>query len=806
MQNFIQDLRFSLRMLFKYRGFTALAVFVLALGIGANSAIFSVVNGVLLRPLDYKNPERLVVLWEKMRQTDQLELAADDFVDYQNRNQVFEKFAASQRQGFNLTGGDEALRVEGGAVTADLFPLLGVAPALGRTFSPEEDRAGASHVVVLSYGLWQRRFGGDRNILNQPITLNGESYTVIGVMPASFQFPPPMAQGGTANDFRNELWVPRILETETYRNSHSLFAIGRLKDGVSFAQAKADLEAIAMERQQSASQSHSNISVNVLEFHDQVIRKVKPALMILLGAVALVLLIACANVASLLLIKATGRQKEMAIRAALGAGRLRIIRQLLTESLMLALVGGILGLLLAYWGNDFLLSLAAGNLPRANDVTVDARVLGFTLLLSLSTGIIFGLLPAFKASRVNLNESLKEGSRNSTASTSRTQRALVIAEVALSLILLIGAGLLMKSFYQLQQIDPGFKTSNLLVMESSLPESKYAEPQQQVAFFQQALEKLDALPGVQSAAIVNNPPLSSRRGVDAFYLEGTSEASKLADTPLADYRSISPDYFQAMQIPLLEGRPFAETDNTNAPPVAIVNRAVVRRYFNNESPLGRRIKFKDDWRTIVGVVGDVRQSGLDAEASTHLYVPFYQIPQGRMGIVVRTGIEPSNLVAAIREQFHQLDKELPVYNMQPMEQVMSAAVSQRRLNMLLLGFFAAIALLLSMIGIYGVISYSVSQRTREIGIRLTMGAQPKDVLRMVFKQGFLLALIGIVIGGIGAFALTRYLASLLYEVSVYDFSTFAIVSVLAIGVSLLACYLPARRATKVDPMVALRYE
>ena len=806
MQNFIQDLRFSLRMLFKYRGFTALAVFVLALGIGANSAIFSVVNGVLLRPLDYKNPERLVVLWEKMQQTDQLELAPDDFVDYQNRNQVFEKFAASQRQGFNLTGGDEALRVEGGAVTADLFPLLGVAPALGRTFSPEEDRAGASHVVVLSYGLWQRRFGGDRNILNQPITLNGESYTVIGVMPTNFQFPPPMTQGGTANETRSELWVPRILETETYRNSHSLFAIGRLKEGVSFAQAKADLESIAMERQQSASQSHSNISVNVMPFHDQVIRRVKPALMILLGAVALVLLIACANVASLLLIKATGRQKEMAIRAALGAGRFRIIRQLLTESLMLALVGGILGLLLAYWGNDFLLSLASGNLPRANDVTVDSRVLGFTLLLSLATGVIFGLLPAFKASRVNLNESLKEGSRNSTASTSHTQRALVIAEVALSLILLIGAGLLIKSFYQLQQIDPGFKTSNLLVMESSLPERKYAEPQQQIAFFQQALEKLDALPGVQSAAIVNNPPLSSRRGVDAFYLEGTSEASKLADTPLADYRSISPDYFQAMQIPLLEGRPFAETDNGNAPPVAIVNRAVVRRYFNNESPLGKRIKTKGDWRTIIGVVGDVRQSGLDSEASTHLYVPFYQLPQGRMGIVVRTVIEPSNLVAAIREQFHQLDSELPVYNMQPMEQVISTSVSQRRLNMLLLGFFAAIALLLSMIGIYGVISYSVSQRTREIGIRLTMGAQPKDVLQMVFKQGFLLALVGIVIGGIGAFALTRYLASLLYEVSVYDFSTFVIVSALAIGVSLLACYLPARRATKVDPMVALRYE
>ncbi len=806
MRTLFQDLHFAARLLLRKPSFTVLAVIVLALGIGANSAIFSVINGVLLRPLDYRQPERLVVLAERLQRVDQLELSADDFVDYQNRVQTFEQFAASERVGLNHTGGSEPLRIEGAAVTAEMFPMLGVAPLLGRTFTPEEDRAGASPVVILSYSLWQRRFGGDPNIIGQLIPLNGQARTVIGVMPQSFQYPPPLTQSGAAYEVRSELWVPRILENETRRNSHNLFAIGRLKEGVTFEQARTEIEALATARQQTYRESHESIGVNVQPLHERVVGNVRPALLILLGAVGFVLLIACANVANLLLVRALARHKEMAIRAALGAGRLRLLRQLLTESLLLALLGGGVGLLLAYWSNQFLLSFSAANIPRLQQVSLDERVLAFTLLVSLLTGVIFGLLPAFKASRLDLNDALKSSNRAASSSVGRLHNALVVSEVALALVMLIGTGLLIKSFWQLQQINPGFDPHNLLVMETTLPATKYATAQQQTAFFRQALERIAAVSGVETAALVNNPPLSSRRGVDAFAIEGRPEPQTLADTPLADFRGISGDYFRVMGVPIVAGRAFAEADDENAPLVAIINEAVARRYFPDEDPLGKRVRTKDAWHTIVGIVGDVHQSGLESEASTHLYLPYWQIPQGRMGIVVRTTADPTTLVGAIRNQITALDSEQPVYNFQAMEQLLSDSMAQRRLNLSLLSFFSLIAALLAIVGIYGVIANLVSQRTREIGIRIALGARPADVLRMVLGQGLRLTLFGTLIGVCGALALTRFLSSLLFEVSTTDVPTFVFVSLVTATVTLLACWIPARRAAKTNPMTALRYE
>ncbi len=801
MQSLWQDLRFGARMLLKRPGFTAVAVLILALGIGANSAIFSVINGVILRPLDYADPDRLVVVWEKIKQTDQLELAPDDYFDYRDSAQFIEHLAASDRRNYNLTGGDDPVRIEGAAVTASLFPALGVAPALGRTFSPEEDRAGADPVVVLSYGLWQRRFGGDPKIIGRAISLSGAAHTVIGVMPASFQFPPPQAQSGV---IRSELWTPRLLETETGRNSHSLFVVGRLKPGVTMAQAKAGIETIAARRQQTRRDTHESIGANTLPLGDQVARRIKPSLMALLGAVGIVLLIACANVANLLLLRAASRRKEIAIRAAMGAGRARLLRQLMIESLLLALLGGGAGLLIAYWGVDALLTLGGGVIPRADEVTVDARVLGFTLLISLLTGVIFGLIPALRASGLDLNEALRDGGRISTGGSNRLRGALVVAEVALALVMLIGAGLLIKSFWRLQQVAPGFNAKNLLAMETSLASTRYDTPQSQAAFFKQALERINSLPGVQSAAIVNNPPLSSRRSVDGFLIEGRPEPRSRSETPLADYRSISPDYFRAMNIPISQGRAFTEADAADAPPVAIVNEAVVRRYWPNESPIGRRIKMRDRWQTIVGVVGDVRQSGLDAEASTHVYMPFAQNPQGRMGLVIRTSAEPMSLAAAVRNQIGAIDKDQPVYNVQTMERTVADSVSPRRLNMLLLGILAAVALALALTGIYAIIAYSVAQRTREIGVRIALGAQRRDVMRLVVGHGMSLALLGVAVGLALALGLTRFLSGLIYDVSATDPATFAAVVALLAIVALVACYIPARRATKVDPMIALR--
>jgi putative ABC transport system permease protein len=807
MNIFLQDLRYGMRQLMKHPSFTFITIITLALGIGANTAIFSVVNAVMLKPLPYRDAEELVVLWEKMKQTDTLDLAPDDFVEYRERLQSFEQFAASSRQGFTLTGDDEPQRIDGASITANMFQMLGVAPQLGRDFDLREDKPGADRVAILSYGLWQRRFGGDQKILNQIVTVDGEPRTVIGIMPPDFQFPPALSRGNTP-EAKSEMWVPMVLENETQRNSHYLLTIGRLKKGTPIEQAKAEINTIAEQRDEKTRASHQSIGANALLLHEQVVRKIRPALMILLGAVGFVLLIACANVASLLLIRATARQKEIAIRSALGAGRARLIRQLLLESLLLALPGGMLGLLLADWSNSILIKLGANNIPRTDEIGIDTRVLLFTITLSLLTGIIFGLIPALKASSLNLVETLKEGGRSATSSTGRIRSILMVAEVALALVLLVGAGLLIKSFWQLQHVDPGFNANNLLVMETTLPTTRYPEEPQQRAFYQKALEQISSLPGVESVAIVNNPPLSGRRGVDVFTIAGQPPPTNSSDTPLADYRAISTDYFQVMGIKVVDGRAFTSADDANAPAVVIVNQATVRRYFQGENPVGKQVRLRGNnpLATIVGVVTDIRQSGLDEQAATHIYYPYWQHPQTRMGWVVRTTTEPMSLLASIRNQIYGVDREQPVNKVQTMEKILADSVAQRRLNMLLLGVFATTALLLSLVGIYGLIAHSVSQRLREIGIRLALGAQKGDVLRLMLKQGMRLAMVGITIGLGAALLLTRFLSTLLLDVNEKDPMIFIAVALLVAVVALLACYIPARRATKVDPLVALRYE
>jgi putative ABC transport system permease protein len=779
--------------------FTLIAIITLALGIGANTAIFSVINTVLLKTLPYKDGDRLVAVWGKLKQVDQVELSPNELADFRERSRSFAQLAASERANLNLTGNGEPVRLEGQAVTANLFPMLGVAPLLGRTFTAEEDRTNA-RVAVLSYGLWQNQFGGKSDVAGKTIMLDGKNYEVIGVMPGEFQFPPPVTSYK-----QGEIWVPRALEIESRRDAHNLFTIGQLRSDATFAQARAEMDGIARQRQQEDSRREG--SINLVPLQAQVGRGLRPSLLMLVGAVGFVLLIACANVANLLLASASARQKEIAVRLALGAGRWRIIRQLLTESLLLSLLGGGFGLLLAAWGSEAIRVLGADQIPRADQVNVDGLALGFTLLLAILTGAIFGLAPAWQASRVDLNQTLKEGGRSgSAAGHHRLRSALVIAEVALSLVLLVGAGLLIKSFWRLLNVDPGFNPKNLLSVELSLTSERYADESQRAAFYQQLLERLSTLPNVQAAAIVNHPPFSGRRGIDVFKIEGRPEPKGLDDLPLADSRVISPDYFQMMSIPLLQGRVFTAADAKTSPQTVIVNQAFAERYWPGENPLGRRLSNEDEWMTVVGVVGDIRQSGLDQEAAPHVYAPYLQTPLRRSGVLLRTSGEPLSLVAAVRSQVNVIDPDQPIYNIHTMEELIASSMSGRRLNLMLLAVFAFTALVLAGVGIYGVISYAVTQRTREIGIRMALGAQSSDVLKLIVKQGMIPVVIGMALGIAGALALTRVMASLLYGTSATDPLTFALIALLLSGVALLACYIPARRATKVDPMIALRYE
>jgi putative ABC transport system permease protein len=798
-----KDVRYGVRALLKKPGFTFVAVLTLALGISANSTIFSFVNGILLRPLPYQHPERLVLLDETAPKhgTDSMGVSFPNFLDWREQNHVFEDIGAYGERSFTLVGGGEPEQLQGARLSSGLFEILGVGPMLGRTIRPEEDRPDNDKVVILSHGLWQRRFGSNASVIGQTININNRQHTVIGVMPPGFKFPEVA-----------ELWLPLALNTQLWtRNDHGLSALARLKPNVTLSEAQAEMVNVARQIEKENPVTNDGLSVSVSNLRDGLVGDYRQALMILLGVVGFVLMIACANVANLLLARSAGREKEMAIRAALGASRWRIVRQLITESLLLSLIGGVLGLVLAFWGIDLLLAAIPVEFPFWMKFNLDGRVLSFTILISLVTGIIFGVAPALQASKVELNESLKEGGRSAAAGRGhrRLRGLLVVAEVALSLMLLAGAGLMMRSFMRLQQVNPGVNPNNVLTMTVSLPSAKYSE-EKRSPFFGQLLERVKALPGVETVGAVSNLPLGGSLWGRSLTVEGAPTLA-VGEAPMINHCVITPNYFRSMGIPILTGRDFNETDTKDSLKVTLIDERLAREYWPNETALGKRIRFgppesNEPWHTIIGVVGEVRHQSLERATRKSIYVPHQQIPMREMTLAVRTSTEPLSLAGAVRNQVKELDPDQPITNVRTMTEVISRSVWQPRLYAILFGVFAVVALLLASIGIYGVMSYAVTQRTHEIGIRMALGAQTRDVLRMIIGQGMMLALMGVALGLLGAFALTRIMSSLLFNVSATDPATFVGVSLLLSMVAFLACYLPARRATRVDPMIALRYE
>jgi putative ABC transport system permease protein len=801
METLLKDIRYGFRTLLKTPGFTAAAVIALALGIGANTAIFSVVNAVLLRPLPFQQSDQLVMVWEKRAQLgrERNVVSPPDFNDWRAQNQVFEDMAAFSGQGFNLGASTQPERIQGAGVSPSLFSILRVQPLMGRAFQAEEDRPTSNPVVIIGSALWQRSFASDPEIVGKTIKLDEKAYTVVGVMPADFVFP----------DRRAEIWVPLTLSPEDANNrgGHNLRVVARLKPGVTLQKARTEMDSITaqLEQQYKVNTGHR---ANVFSLYDEVVAGARPALLVLLGAVAFVLLIACANVANLLFARSSARQKEMAIRTALGARRSRIIRQLLTESVILAITGGTVGVLLALWGLDLLLAIGGDSIPRVKEIKLDSWVLGFSILISLATGLLFGLVPALQASKPDLNETLKEGGRSASGSIrrNRTRSFFVIAEVAICLVLLIGAGLMLRSFARLVNVSPGFNPDNLLSMNLALSGSRYGGAEQVTSFYQRALERLSSLPGVQSAAATSGLPMTGAFGSRYFGIEGRPP-QPAGQGFNANVNLTTPGYFQTMNIPLIQGRDFDQRDVMKAPEVVIINQDMVRRYWPDEDPIGKRLAVGNGpWRTVVGVVGDVKQAGLDIETRPEMFWPYYQLPVPFSTFVVRTSGDPEAMTSGVRRAMQDIDEALPLYNIKPVNEVISESVAPRRFNMVLLSIFAGLALVLAAVGLYGVISYSVSQRTREIGIRMALGASHKSVLRLVVGQGMILALIGVGIGVIASFFLTKFMATLLFGVSATDPLTFVAISVLLTGVSIVASVIPARRAMKVDPMVALRYE
>ncbi|HEY6230970.1 MAG TPA: ABC transporter permease [Pyrinomonadaceae bacterium] len=802
-----QDLRYGFRTLLKNPGFTAIAVIALALGIGANSAIFSVVNTVLLRPLPYKDSDRLVMVWEDAtkhgypRDTP----AAANYIDWRTQNHVFEDMGAVADLSANLTGAGDPERIEGSRANASVFSVLGVAPQIGRAFSPDEDQDGANKVVILSNRLWQRRFGADPSLIGKQITLNGQSHTVIGVMPPQFQFPNQDV----------ELWVPMAFTAQQAgnRGGHYLQVVARLKPGVTVQQAQAEMSTIATRLQQQYPQQNTDLGAVVVPLHEQVVGDIRPALLILLGAVGLVLLIACANVANLLLARAAVRQKEIAVRVAFGASRWRLVRQFLTESVLLSAIGGVFGLLLSIVGIALLTKFIPPNISQVKAITLDARVLGFTLLISLLTGVIFGLVPALQASMFNPNETLKEGGRDSTAGSrgNRIRGFLVIAEVAVSLILLIGAGLLINSFMRLRNVDPGFKSDNLLTMKVVLPPLKYPDLARRSAFYTNLIQHVEALPGVKSAAVTTNLPLYRQGNSTGIEIEGRPAPPPGQEIIIAT-RVVSPHYLTTMGIPLLKGRQFGPEETEKMPGAVIISETMARRYWPGEDPIGKRLTpgrnaGPDDWFQIIGIAKDVRQFELNADPKPQMYLPYVQADFfAPRDLVVKTDVDPIGLAATVRRAVWEIDKDQPVSDIRTMDEIAAESVSRQRFSMLLLTIFASVALVLAAVGIYGVMSYSVAQRRSEIGIRMALGAQKRDVLKLTVGQGLKLVLVGVAFGVVGSFALTRLMTSLLFGVGATDPGTFIVISLVLVSVALLANYIPARRATKVDPLAALRYE
>ena len=803
MQTLWQDLRYGARMLLKNPGFTAVAVFTLALGIGANAAIFSVVNAVLLKPLPFAEPDRLVWVWGNIRNGgSRASVSPLDYLDYRAQNTTFEQFAAtfSIPTFINLTGGDTPERLEGRVVTGNFFQALGVNAALGRTFLPENEMPGSAQVVVLSHEMWQKRFSGDSSIVGKALTLDGKKYEVLGVMPPSFKFPQ-----------NAELWAPMNFEMAPemrQRKAHFLRPIGRIKPGVTLAQAQADMDAIARRLEAQYPESNTGWNLRMVPLRDQLVGNIKPTLQVLFGAVSFVLLIACANVANLLLVRAATRQKEIAVRMALGAGRLRIARQMLTESVMLAVAGGALGVMLAAWGVDLIVAFSGNNIPPTAQVGIDRVALGFTLGVSLLTGLLFGLAPALQATRRRLSETLKDGGKGAgqSASRNRTRSLLVIFETAIALVLLIGAGLLIRSYVRLQNVNPGFDASNVLTMRMDLLYGKYDSEEKVGAFWGRLQERLAALPGVEAVGMVTELPLSGQPNDAPFTVEGRPPVPTNQQFG-ADFRRVNQDYLRSMRIPLLRGRGFTEQDVRQSAKVVLISETLASEVFPNDDPLGKRLLLGMNERTpfeIVGIVGDIRHRSLESAPFATMYLPM--LDTGWMNLTIRTAGNPSNLAAAVRREVSAIDRDQPVGAVRTMGQVSSESVAAPRYRTWLLGLFAAVALALSAVGIYGVISYTVAQRTHELGIRMALGAQSKDVLKLIIGQGIKLALAGALLGLGGALALTRLVRTLLFGVSATDPLTFALIAALLILVALLACYIPARRATKVDPLVALHYE
>jgi len=808
METLWQDLRYAARSFVRKPGYTLVIVLTLTLGIGAVSAVFSFFNAVLLRPLPYEQSERLAQLRSTESEKDGAYFSHPDFIDLRDQSQSFELMAAARSGGWTLTGDGDAVRLPGARVSAEFFPMLGVKPALGRVFRPEEDRPGAERVVMLHHNVWQRRFGGDPGIVGRTLTLNGYGYTVIGVLPRDFHF------------FPIEISIAEIYGTMAYettllnhRETRRLAIFGKLRPGATLAQAQSETSGVARRLAEQFPQTNANRGVKIVSLQEQVVGGVRGSLLALLGAVGFVLLIACANVAALLLARATARRKEIVIRSALGASRRRVMRQLLTESLLLACLGGAAGLLLAHWMVRVMVSLNPKGLPRLGEVSVDSQAMLFTGGLALLVSVICGLIPARQSSHLDLNQSLREDSHSATAGAQRSalRQTMVIAEVALALVLLVGAGLLGRSFARMMQVDLGFRPENVLKLTAALPATQYKDDQQKAAIIERALERIRALPGVEAAAVANVTPLSGYNSPINFDIEGRPPAQPGAQLS-AEYRAVSHDYFRTMGISLRRGRPFTEQDvkqSFQGGNVVIINEALARRYFPDEDPLGKRLALSKDgagWREIIGVAGDVKHTGVIAETAPEIYAPTLRSASGAYDLVVRSAPPPAQIAGAVRGQFHELDPNLPLFTVRTLEETVALNLARERFAVALLGAFAALGLLLAAVGVYGVMAYSVSRRAREMGVRMALGAQSGDVMRMVLREGLKLTAIGVAIGLPASLAVTQLMKNLLYGVSAADPLTFAGVPLLLAVVSMIACWIPARRASKTDPMTALRQD
>lgn len=812
----VQDLRFGVRMLVRHKGFTFVAVMTLALGIGANTAMFSVVNAVLLRPLPFQNAERMVLLWGNFQKfnIEQMRAKAAEYVDYRDLTKSFEQVAAFHTDDFNFTGSGQPARIAGANVTANLFSMLGTLPAQGRLFSNAENQPGQSNVVILSHRFWQQRLGSSANVVNSSVRLNDQSYTVVGVMPAGFEFPHPSFNFAEPVEF----WLPLAFTTVQVaqrQRPYYLNVVALLKPNVTLEQAREEMTALG----QSFEQSHQSYRgpnnsdmgwrITLTPLQEQIVGKSRRALWVLFAAVGLVLLIACANAANLLLMRAMTRQKELAVRSAMGAGRWRLIRQLLTESLLIGALGGIGGLMLAWWGVRALIALGKETLPRLVEVTLDGRVLAFTLTTSLLTGLIFGIAPALQASRLDLQQSLKEGSAAATRSRHWLRNLLVVGEVAVAMMLLVGAGLMLNSFLRLQRLHPIAKTDHLLSVKLNLPQTRYPEPTQAARFYQELIRKVESLPGVESASLSTLQALSGAATDDPFAIEG--RPLDFNHPFVAGWQLVAPNYFRTLGIPIVGGQDFTDRDTAEVEDAAIINESLAARYFPGENPIGKRLtlglpRADNPWLTIVGIVKDIPHRGLESKAEPDWYLPYLRRPRRDAFLIIRSTVDPASLAAAVRGKVSEIDKDQPVTAIKTLNEVIAATTAPRCFNTLLLTIFAALALTLATVGIYSVISYSVTQRTQEIGIRMALGAKANDVVRLVVRQGMTPVLAGIAIGIGGAVAATRLIANLLYDTSATDPLTFTALAFTLSLVALPACYFPARRAAKVDPMTALRHE